>query len=81
MLPTKSGQKAGGLYTCSTYHSASAACVLSNSDMKTALVHNISIIVHKYVKDGVQKALFYVTKNAQRVQIMIFPRLFKFVIR
>ena len=55
MIPIKKWRKAGDfLYIQRVLFRHWHACVLSNSHQ-----NNIGIIVHKYVNDAVQKALFY----------------------
>ena len=44
-------------------HYISTPRVLSKTHQKTAFLHNISISLHKYDNDAVQKALFYGAKQ------------------
>ena len=59
MLPIKSCKKPGQVHI-------NTPRVLSKIHQKTAFLHNISISLHKYVNDAVQKALFIEQNNSQR---------------
>ena len=59
MLPIKSCKKPGQVHI-------NTPRVLSKIHQKTAFLPNISISLHKYVNDAVQKALFIEQNNSQR---------------